>query len=192
MACGAQACSRPAAYALATIRDQDKRPMDFQVVDLNVGAAQLLQQPIEALRWRRLSEGNHAFNSALVSGRLRKIVETGKRETFEVMLGSAANELCLNVSLTSMGDLICAALTDITELKQRERSSRPLVCQRHRRAAGLRGHYPVHFRARHQPWHSNHRRRRRNGRTTRLRPKAAARFRAICSVRQGRQPNCHR
>ncbi|HJZ21883.1 MAG TPA: GGDEF domain-containing protein, partial [Bradyrhizobium sp.] len=106
--------------ALATIRDQDKRPVDFQVVDLNVGAAQLLQQPIEALRWRRLSDGSHAFNSALVSGRLRKIVETGKRETFEVTLGSAANEICLNVSLTSMGDLICAALTDVTELKQRE------------------------------------------------------------------------
>jgi diguanylate cyclase (GGDEF)-like protein/PAS domain S-box-containing protein len=112
--------------ALATIRGQDRRPIDFQVVDLNVGAAHLLQQPIEMLRWRRLSEGLHALNSALVFDRLRRIIETGKRETFELTLGPAPNEICLNVSLTSMGDLICAALTDVTELKQRERSSRLL------------------------------------------------------------------
>ncbi len=112
--------------ALAAIRDQDKRPTDFQVVDLNVGAAQLLQQPIDDLRWRRLSEGSQVFNSPQVLDRLMKIVETGNRETFEVTIAPTGAEVCLNVSLTSMGDLICVTLSDVSELKQREQSSRLL------------------------------------------------------------------
>lgn len=112
--------------ALAAIRNQDKQTIDFQVVDLNIGAAHLLQRPIHELRWRRLSEGSHAFNSADVLNRLLRIVETGNRETFELTIVPEGDEVCLNVSLTSMGDLICAALTDVTELKQREQSSRLL------------------------------------------------------------------
>jgi diguanylate cyclase (GGDEF)-like protein/PAS domain S-box-containing protein len=112
--------------ALAAIRNQEKRPIDFQVVDLNVGAAHLLQKPIQDLRWRRLSEGSHSLNSPLVLERLMRIVETGQREIFEVTITRSGSEVHLNVSLTSMGDLICASLTDVTDLKRREQSSRLL------------------------------------------------------------------
>jgi diguanylate cyclase (GGDEF)-like protein/PAS domain S-box-containing protein len=112
--------------ALAAIRDQNGKPIDFQIVDLNAGAAALLQRDIHDLRWRRLNEAEHAFNSPYTFAKFLKILETGNIENFELRLPRAEGELCLNVSLTSMGDLICAVLTDVTELNRREQSSRLL------------------------------------------------------------------
>jgi diguanylate cyclase (GGDEF)-like protein/PAS domain S-box-containing protein len=112
--------------ALAAIRGQNGNPTDFQIVDLNAGAAALLQRDIHDLRWRRLNESDHAFNSPYTFAKLLKILETGNVENFELRLSRAEGELCLNVSLTSMGDLICAVLTDVTELNRREQSSRLL------------------------------------------------------------------
>ena len=45
--------------ALAVIRDEDRRPIDFQIIDLNARATKLLGQSAERLRWRRLREGEH-------------------------------------------------------------------------------------------------------------------------------------
>jgi diguanylate cyclase (GGDEF)-like protein/PAS domain S-box-containing protein len=112
--------------ALAVIRDAAGRPVDFQVVDLNAGAASLLQKDIGELRWRRLAEGEHAFNSPLIFASLKNLLQGEGRGNFELKLLQAAGELCINVSLTAMGDLICAVLTDVTELNRREQSSRLL------------------------------------------------------------------
>jgi diguanylate cyclase (GGDEF)-like protein/PAS domain S-box-containing protein len=112
--------------ALAAIRGQDGKPTDFQIVDLNAGAAALLQRDIHDLRWRRLNDSHNAFNSPSTFAKFLKILETGNVENFELRLPRAESELCLNVSLTSMGDLICAVLTDVTELNRREQSSRLL------------------------------------------------------------------
>ena len=115
--------------ALAAIRGQNKLIIDFQIVDLNAGAARLLRRPAEALRWRRVSEGDHAFNSPDIVNRLLRVIETGKREAFEVVVAQKSDDICINMSLTAMGDLICATLTDVTELKRREQSSRLLFEQ---------------------------------------------------------------
>jgi diguanylate cyclase (GGDEF)-like protein/PAS domain S-box-containing protein len=112
--------------ALAAIRNQDEQTIDFQIVDLNVGAAHLLQQPIDELRWGRLSERSSAFNSAHVFNKLEKVVRSGTHEIFELTVAVKSTVVHLNVSATSMGDLVCVALTDVTDLKQRERSSRLL------------------------------------------------------------------
>ena len=112
--------------ALAAIRDAAGQPVDFQVVDLNAGAATLLQKDIGELRWRRLAEGEHAFNSPLIFTSLKNLLQGDGPGNFELKLPRAEGELCLNVSLTAMGDLICAVLTDVTELNRREQSSRLL------------------------------------------------------------------
>ena len=69
---------------LATLRDRQGRADDFQIVDLNQGAARLLRRPLDELRWRRLSEGGHALGAVSTVGRLRAIIETGRREEFEI------------------------------------------------------------------------------------------------------------
>ncbi len=112
--------------ALAAVQNEDEQTIDFQIVDLNVGAARLLQQTIDGLRWGRLSERGPAFNSARIFKKLSKVAQTGKHETFELAVAAADTTVYLNASATSMGDLVCVALTDVTELKRREHSSRLL------------------------------------------------------------------
>lgn len=113
--------------ALAAIRDENRRPIDFQIIDLNAGATKLLGQSAERLRWRRLSEGEHAFNSDDVIQRLYRLLEgNGDQERFELTTRSRGETIHLGVSLTQMGDLVCASLTDVTALKLREESYRLL------------------------------------------------------------------
>ena len=113
--------------ALAVIRDEDRRPIDFQIVDLNARAANLLGQSAESLRWRRLGEGEHAFSPDRVIQRLHRLLEgSGRQERFELTTQSEGETIHVGVGLTRMGDLICASLTDVTELKLREESYRLL------------------------------------------------------------------
>jgi diguanylate cyclase (GGDEF)-like protein/PAS domain S-box-containing protein len=109
---------------LATIRDEQERPSDFQIVDLNKGASRLLRAPLDELRWRRLSEGGHVLGSAAVVERLRAVIETGRREEFEIELGDGLAHI--KIGVTAIGDLLSAALTDVTDLKRREQSFRLL------------------------------------------------------------------
>ncbi|MGO9769011.1 MAG: putative bifunctional diguanylate cyclase/phosphodiesterase [Roseiarcus sp.] len=113
--------------ALAAIRDEDRRPIDFQIIDLNAGATKLVGQSAERLRWRRLSEGEHAFSSDRVIEGLHRLIEgNGAQERFEITTQSHGETFHVGVSLTQMGDLICASLTDVTALKLREESYRLL------------------------------------------------------------------
>ena len=112
--------------ALAVIRDEDGRPLDFQIIDLNASATKLLRASAERLRWRRLSEGEHAFSSERVMRHLDRLLTAGGQERFEITTQSAGETIHVAVSLTLMGDLICASLTNITDLKQREESYRLL------------------------------------------------------------------
>jgi diguanylate cyclase (GGDEF)-like protein/PAS domain S-box-containing protein len=113
--------------ALAAIRDENRTPIDFQVIDLNAGAAKLLGQSADSLRWRRLCEGQHMFSSERVLRRLFRLLEGNSRqERFELTRPSPSGAIHVGVSLTLMGDLVCASLTDVTELKLREESYRLL------------------------------------------------------------------
>jgi diguanylate cyclase (GGDEF)-like protein/PAS domain S-box-containing protein len=112
--------------ALAVIRDEDGRPIDFQIIDLNASATKLLRASAERLRWRRLSEGEHAFSSERVIAHLDRLLTSGGQERFEITTQAAGETIHVAVSLTLMGDLICASLTNITDLKEREESYRLL------------------------------------------------------------------
>ncbi len=109
--------------ALAVIRDEDRRPIDFQIIDLNASATKLLGRSAERLRWRRLGEGDHAFSSERVIRHLHRLLEgDARQERFEITTPSHDGTIHVGVSLTQMGELICASLADVTALKLREES----------------------------------------------------------------------
>jgi diguanylate cyclase (GGDEF)-like protein/PAS domain S-box-containing protein len=109
---------------LKTIRDDRNKAIDFQMVDFNNGASRLLRTSLDGLRWRRLSNSGHALGVASIVERLCTIIETGRREEFEIELGDDLAHI--NISVTAIGDLVSAALTDVTDLKRREQSFRLL------------------------------------------------------------------
>jgi len=103
---------------LKLVRDEQARVVDFQIVDFNNGASRLLRTSLDELRWCRLSEAGHALGSVLAVERLCTIVETGRREEFEIELGDDVAHI--KISVTAIDDLVSAALTDVTDLKRRE------------------------------------------------------------------------
>jgi diguanylate cyclase (GGDEF)-like protein/PAS domain S-box-containing protein len=109
---------------LKTVRDEVGRAIDFQIVDLNKGASHLLRTPLDQLRWRRLGVGGHALGSVSVVERLCTTIETGRREEFEIELGDGTAHI--KVSVTAIGELVSATLTDVSDLKRREQSFRLL------------------------------------------------------------------
>ena len=109
---------------IVTIRDEQNRPSDYQIVDLNNGAARLLRAPLDELRWRRLSEGGHALGSASVIERLHATIESGCRQEFEIELAGGLAHI--KIGVTAIGELLSIALTDVTDLKRREQSFRLL------------------------------------------------------------------
>src|SRR5262249_40493767 len=112
--------------ALAAMRDAEGRPIDFQVVAFNEGAARLLRLPEADLRWRRLSELQSGLSTASAFERLLATLETGRPDRFELTFPSAGGDVHLNVGVAAVGDLVSATLTDIGELKRREASFRLL------------------------------------------------------------------
>jgi len=108
--------------SLAAIRDAEGRPVDFQIVHLNQGAARLLRQPADELRWLRLSAGAHLLSSPDVLVQLAEA--TGRAANMQIEVEGDGFTLKLNVA--PVGDMLSVILTDITELKRRERSFRLL------------------------------------------------------------------
>lgn len=108
--------------SLAAIRDADGQICDFQIVHLNQGTAELLEAPIEDLRWRRLSSGKHPLAAQNVIQRLTTVIEHGITDQFEV--DGDGNTLKLNAA--AAGDMLSLILTDVTDMKRREKSFRLL------------------------------------------------------------------
>ncbi len=109
--------------ALAACRNASHTTIDFQIIDLNQGACQLLREPAETLRWRRLSEGRHDLAAPDVLRRLSAVIENGASDQFEIASSSGTH---IKISVAAIGDLLSATLTDITDLKRREQSFRLL------------------------------------------------------------------
>ncbi|OQW57190.1 MAG: diguanylate cyclase [Proteobacteria bacterium SG_bin9] len=108
--------------SLAAVRDERGQPFDFQVVYLNRGASDLLAISPEDLQWSRIGSSGHQLGDPSVLARLIDVVTMGVSQAFEVMCG----DRCLRLSAAVFGDLISLTLTDVTELKRRERSSQLL------------------------------------------------------------------
>jgi len=108
--------------SLSAIRDAENYPVDFQIVHLNQGAARLLRLPPDELRWRRLSMGSHPLSSTDVLARLADV--TGNNVGGEIEVEGEGITLKLNIA--PLGDMLSVSITDVTELKRRERSFRLL------------------------------------------------------------------
>jgi diguanylate cyclase (GGDEF)-like protein/PAS domain S-box-containing protein len=108
--------------SLATMRDSDRRPFDFQIVHLNQGASRLLKLPASELQWRRLSAGGNLLCSPEVIERLLGVVNSGNRDQFEI----DSDQRNLKLGVTAFGDILSLTISDVTALKRREASFRLL------------------------------------------------------------------
>jgi diguanylate cyclase (GGDEF)-like protein/PAS domain S-box-containing protein len=108
--------------SLATLRNSDGQPFDFQIVHHNEGASRLLKLPTTALLWRRLSTGGNLLCLPDVIGRLLDVVRAGNGGQFEV----DSDDRNLKLGVTAFGDILSLTVTDVTALKRREASFRLL------------------------------------------------------------------
>ncbi len=108
--------------SLATLRDAEGRPCDFQVVHHNQGASKLLKLPSARLQWHRLSEGGNLLGSPEVIRRLLDIVARGERDQFEIN----SDDRSLRLGATAFADILSLTISDVTALKRREASFRLL------------------------------------------------------------------
>ncbi|WP_322517624.1 EAL domain-containing protein [Rhodopseudomonas palustris] len=108
--------------SLSAIRGSDGRPFDFQIVHLNDGASSLLQQPLKALKWSRLSGGRHLLCESGVVARLLALIDSGGQDTIAI----DTDDRNLSLGVTAFGDIVSLTISDITSLKKREESFRLL------------------------------------------------------------------
>ncbi len=114
--------------ALAAVRNAAGAAVDFQIVAVNQGAAELLGVDETKLQWCRLSELPLGSSARSMIERLIAGVGTGQFEQFEFAFTRNDNnlEVHVNVGIAAVGDLLSMTLTDIGDLKQREASFRLL------------------------------------------------------------------
>jgi diguanylate cyclase (GGDEF)-like protein/PAS domain S-box-containing protein len=114
--------------ALAAVRDPAGAAVDFQIVAVNQGAADLFGVNEAKLQWCRLSELPIGTSTQAMRERLIAGVSTGQFDQFEFAFTRSDNDLEVNVNvgIAAVGDLLSMTLTDIGDLKQREASFRLL------------------------------------------------------------------
>ena len=112
--------------ALTAIKNASDKVVDFQFVAFNAGASRLLDMPAERLQWSRLSELGLRLEEAEIVENLARGVEQKRRVSFEVSYPGKHGLRHFKVSASPMGELISVTLTDIAEIKERERSFRLL------------------------------------------------------------------
>ncbi|KIZ39480.1 MULTISPECIES: putative bifunctional diguanylate cyclase/phosphodiesterase [Rhodopseudomonas] len=108
--------------SLTAVRDSSMRPVDFQIVHLNDGAARLLQRTVEALQWSQLGDGTHLLCCPTVVERLLKVVGTGDGAVFDI----DSHDRNFSLSATAFGDIVSVTISDVSFLRKREESFRLL------------------------------------------------------------------
>jgi diguanylate cyclase (GGDEF)-like protein/PAS domain S-box-containing protein len=108
--------------SLATIRDSEGRPFDFQIVHHNQGTSKLLKLPSAGLLWSRLGAGGNLLCRPEVVERLLDVVKNGSRDQFEI----DSDDRNLKLGATAFGDILSLTVSDVTALKRREASFRLL------------------------------------------------------------------
>jgi diguanylate cyclase (GGDEF)-like protein/PAS domain S-box-containing protein len=108
--------------SLATIRDSEGRPCDFQIVHHNQGVSKLLKVPTAGLLWHRLSGGENLLCTPEVIERLFDVIKSGGRDQFEI----DSDDRNLKLGATAFGDILSLTVSDVTALKRREASFRLL------------------------------------------------------------------
>jgi diguanylate cyclase (GGDEF)-like protein/PAS domain S-box-containing protein len=108
--------------SLATLRDAQGRPFDFQVVHHNKSAELLLGVSKGGLLWRRLGEGDNLLASPDVRGLLLSVISSGRSEQLEI----ETDGRYLRFSVTAFADVVSLTISDVTALKRRDASFRLL------------------------------------------------------------------
>ncbi|WP_321345109.1 EAL domain-containing protein [Breoghania sp.] len=113
--------------ALTAIMDADNEVVDFQFIAFNEGATRLLNRPAKELQWSRLSELSLELEESEAVANLARATKLGERINFEVSYpGGDAEVRHFKVSASPAGELLTVTLTDIADIKNRERSFRIL------------------------------------------------------------------
>ncbi|WP_284259989.1 putative bifunctional diguanylate cyclase/phosphodiesterase [Bradyrhizobium iriomotense] len=111
-----------AVVSLATLRDADGQPFDFQVVHHNKSAELILKLPSGSLLWRRLGERANLLASPDVRELLLAVVCGGRGEQLEI----ETDGRYLRLSATAFADVVSLTMSDVTALKRRDASFRLL------------------------------------------------------------------
>jgi diguanylate cyclase (GGDEF)-like protein/PAS domain S-box-containing protein len=111
--------------ALAVIRDAASAPSDFQIAALNDGAAQVLQGTSNGLRGRRLSEVCAEIQATEILSHFVSVFNRGGADQFELEW-PLDNQKYLRTGVATKGDLLAVTLTDISAIKNQEKSFRLL------------------------------------------------------------------
>ncbi|MGB3502321.1 MAG: EAL domain-containing protein [Mesorhizobium sp.] len=113
--------------ALAPVRGPEGAIDDFRLISLNQGAADLVRQSADELRWQRLT---HIFPRLSDTGAVEQLVaawQTKSAVEFEFSYPSSHGGVRhLSVRASAMGDLVSVSLIDVTEIRTREESFRLL------------------------------------------------------------------
>ncbi|WP_449394332.1 EAL domain-containing protein [Devosia riboflavina] len=113
--------------ALAPVRGTEGVVDDFRLVALNQGAADLVRQSVDALRWQRLTD---LFPHLSGTGAVDQLVEAWRTKSaveFEFSYPSSLGGVrYFSMRASAMEDLVSASLIDVTEIRNREESFRLL------------------------------------------------------------------
>jgi diguanylate cyclase (GGDEF)-like protein/PAS domain S-box-containing protein len=108
--------------SLATLRDAQGRPFDFQVVHHNKSAELLLGVSKGGLLWRRLGDRDNLLASPDVRELLLSVISSGRSEQLEI----ETDGRYLRFSVTAFADVVSLTISDVTALKRRDASFRLL------------------------------------------------------------------
>jgi diguanylate cyclase (GGDEF)-like protein/PAS domain S-box-containing protein len=111
-----------AVVSLATLRDANGQPFDFQVVHHNRSAELLLDIASGGLLWRQIGQGTTLLAASDVMEFLLKAVSGGRGEQLEI----EHDGRYLRLSATAFADVISLTISDVTALKRRDASFRLL------------------------------------------------------------------
>jgi diguanylate cyclase (GGDEF)-like protein/PAS domain S-box-containing protein len=111
--------------ALAVIRDAAGAPIDFQIAALNDGAALVMQSTTEDLRGRRLSEVCAEIQATEIPPRFVSVFNRGGADQIELEW-PRDKQKHIRIGVVTMGDLLAVTLTDISTIKNQEKSFRLL------------------------------------------------------------------
>ena len=111
-----------AVVSLATLRDANGQPFDFQVVHHNKSAELLLDIASGGLLWRQIGHGPTLLAASDVMEFLLKAVSGGRGEQLEI----ESDGRYLRMSATAFADVISLTISDVTAMKRRDASFRLL------------------------------------------------------------------
>lgn len=113
--------------ALAPVRGPEGVVDDFRVITLNQGAAGLVRQSVDGLRWHRLTDLFPYLGGTGAIEQLAEAWQTKSAVDFEFPYPSSRGGVRhFSMHASAMGDLVSASLIDVTEIRNREESFRLL------------------------------------------------------------------